>query len=52
MVSPYSGIMLCYAIVMGLPPLLEGVALALGPQWWIHDSTLWILIYFDDGVYS
>ena len=30
---------------MGLPPLSEGVAHALGPQWWIKDSTLWTLIY-------
>ena len=32
-------------IVMGLPPFSEGVACALGPQWWTEDSTLWILIY-------
>ena len=37
---------------MGLPLLSEGVAHALGPQQWIKDSTLWILIYFDDGIYS
>ena len=30
---------------MGLPPLSEGVAYALGPRWWIKDSTLWIFIY-------
>ena len=38
--------------VVGLPSLSERVAHALGPQQWIKDSTLWILIYFDDGVYS
>ena len=38
--------------VAGLPPLLEGVACALGLWWWIKDSTHWILIYFDDRVYS
>ena len=30
---------------MGLPPLSEGVAHALGPWQWIKDSILWILIY-------
>ena len=39
-------------IAADLPPLLEGVVHALSLWQWIKDSTLWILIYFDDGVYS
>ena len=37
---------------MGLPPLSEGVAHALGPWWWIKDSTLWIFCIFHDEVCS